>query len=143
MFFQTGYYGVFPYTQNAENAGCTAFFCKKRKTVFYGLSGIPVPYFLTVELTNQFPPKTNKPGEVALEVENLTAQYSLLNNVSFITLLGSISIPNSLNISTVSSYIFFSFTIRPPTIGYRPSHRLSMTFRFRGSMFQCSIGLQG
>ena len=26
------------------------------------------------ELTNQFPPKTNKPGEVALEVENLTAQ---------------------------------------------------------------------
>ncbi len=35
------------------------------------------------ELTNQFPPKTNKPGEVALEVENLTAQYSLLNNVSF------------------------------------------------------------
>ncbi len=35
------------------------------------------------ELNNQFPPKTNKPGEVALEVENLTAQYSLLNDVSF------------------------------------------------------------
>ena len=35
------------------------------------------------ELTNQFPPKTNKPGEVALEVENLTAQYSLLRDVSF------------------------------------------------------------
>jgi len=35
------------------------------------------------ELTNQFPPKTNKPGEIALEVENLTAQYSLLKNVSF------------------------------------------------------------
>ena len=35
------------------------------------------------ELTNQFPPKTNKPGEVALEVENLTAQYSLLKDVSF------------------------------------------------------------
>ncbi len=35
------------------------------------------------ELTNQFPPKTNKPGEVALEVEHLTAQYSLLNDVSF------------------------------------------------------------
>ena len=30
------------------------------------------------ELSNQFPPKTNKPGEVALEVEGLTAQYSLL-----------------------------------------------------------------
>lgn len=35
------------------------------------------------ELTNQFPPKTNKPGEVMLEVENLSAQYSLLEDVSF------------------------------------------------------------
>ncbi len=35
------------------------------------------------ELTNQFPPKTNTPGEIALEVEHLTAQYSLLNDVSF------------------------------------------------------------
>ncbi len=35
------------------------------------------------ELGNQFPPKTNKPGEVALEVEGLTAQYSLLKDVSF------------------------------------------------------------
>lgn len=35
------------------------------------------------ELTNQFPPKTNKPGDVVLEVENLTAQYSLLKDVSF------------------------------------------------------------
>ena len=35
------------------------------------------------ELTNQFPPKTNKPGEVALEVEHLTARYSLLQDVSF------------------------------------------------------------
>ena len=35
------------------------------------------------ELNNQFPPKTNKPGEVVLEVENLTAQYSLLKDVSF------------------------------------------------------------
>lgn len=35
------------------------------------------------ELNNQFPPKTNKPGKVALEVENLTAQYSLLQDVSF------------------------------------------------------------
>ena len=33
------------------------------------------------ELNNQFPPKTNKPGEVALEVENLTAQYSLLKEI--------------------------------------------------------------
>ncbi len=35
------------------------------------------------ELSNQFPPKTNKPGDVALEVEGLTAQYSLLKDVSF------------------------------------------------------------
>ena len=35
------------------------------------------------ELTNQFPPKTNKPGDVYLKVENLTAQYSLLKDVSF------------------------------------------------------------
>ena len=28
------------------------------------------------ELTNQFPPKTNKPGDIALEVEGLTAQFN-------------------------------------------------------------------
>lgn len=35
------------------------------------------------ELGNQFPPKTNVPGDVSLEVEGLTAQYSLLKDVSF------------------------------------------------------------
>ncbi|MGL6197960.1 MAG: sugar ABC transporter ATP-binding protein [Lachnospiraceae bacterium] len=35
------------------------------------------------ELNEQFPPKTNKPGQVALEVEHLTGQYSLLEDVSF------------------------------------------------------------
>ena len=35
------------------------------------------------ELTNQFPPKTNTPGEVYLKVENLSGQYSLLRDVSF------------------------------------------------------------
>ena len=35
------------------------------------------------ELTNQFPPKTNKPGAVYLKVEHLSGQYSLLNDVSF------------------------------------------------------------
>lgn len=35
------------------------------------------------ELGNQFPPKTNVPGEIALEVEGLTAQYSMLKDVSF------------------------------------------------------------
>ncbi len=42
-----------------------------------------IRYMVGRELTNQFPPKTNKPGEVSLEVENLTAQYSLLKDVSF------------------------------------------------------------
>lgn len=35
------------------------------------------------ELTNRFPPKTNKPGEIALEVEGLTAMYSHVKDVSF------------------------------------------------------------
>ena len=35
------------------------------------------------ELSNQFPPKTNKPGDIYLKVENLSAQYSLLKDVSF------------------------------------------------------------
>lgn len=35
------------------------------------------------ELNNQFPPKSNKPGETALEVEHLTARYALLKDVSF------------------------------------------------------------
>ena len=35
------------------------------------------------ELTNQFPPKTNKPGKVYLEVENISGMYNQLKNVSF------------------------------------------------------------
>ena len=35
------------------------------------------------ELTNQFPPKTNTPGEVYLKVQDLSGQYSLLRDVSF------------------------------------------------------------
>lgn len=35
------------------------------------------------ELTNRFPPKTNKIGEALLEVEGLTAMYSHLKDVSF------------------------------------------------------------
>lgn len=42
------------------------------------------------ELNNQFPPKTNEPGEIALEVKNLTGQYSLLNDVSFSVRKGEI-----------------------------------------------------
>ena len=42
------------------------------------------------ELGNQFPPKDNKPGVVALEVNNLTAQYSLLKDVSFTARKGEI-----------------------------------------------------
>ena len=35
------------------------------------------------ELTNQFPPKTNTPGEVYLEVNNITGTYNQLKDVSF------------------------------------------------------------
>ena len=35
------------------------------------------------ELTNQFPPKTNKPGDVYLKVEGITGMYNQLKNVSF------------------------------------------------------------
>ena len=42
-----------------------------------------IRYMVGRELTNQFPPKTNKPGQVSLEVEHQTAQYSLLQDVSF------------------------------------------------------------
>ena len=42
-----------------------------------------IRYMVGRELTDQFPPKTNKVGEVSLEVEGLTAQYSLLKDVSF------------------------------------------------------------
>ncbi|MDO5400683.1 MAG: ATP-binding cassette domain-containing protein [Eubacteriales bacterium] len=35
------------------------------------------------ELTNQFPPKTNEPGEVYLKVEGITGMYNQLRNVSF------------------------------------------------------------
>ncbi|MBO5564915.1 MAG: ATP-binding cassette domain-containing protein [Lachnospiraceae bacterium] len=42
-----------------------------------------IRYMVGRELTNQFPEKTNKPGAVSLEVEGLTAQYSLLKDVSF------------------------------------------------------------
>ena len=42
------------------------------------------------ELSQQFPPKTNHPGEVSLEVEHLTAQYSALKDVSFTARKGEI-----------------------------------------------------
>ncbi len=35
------------------------------------------------ELTNRYPPKTNKIGDVLLKVENLSGEYSALRNVSF------------------------------------------------------------
>jgi len=42
------------------------------------------------ELTNQFPPKTNKPGEEFLRVEHLTGQYNHLKDVSFTARRGEI-----------------------------------------------------
>ena len=42
------------------------------------------------ELTNIYPPKTNKIGEELLRVENLTAEYSKLSDVSFTAKKGEI-----------------------------------------------------
>ena len=42
------------------------------------------------ELTNQFPPKTNVPGEVYLEVKNLSGMYNQLKDVSFTARRGEI-----------------------------------------------------
>ena len=49
-----------------------------------------IRYMVGRELTNQFPPKTNKIGPVSLEVEGLTAQYSLLKDVSFVAHKGEV-----------------------------------------------------
>ncbi len=42
------------------------------------------------ELTNRYPPKTNKPGEVLLEVRGLSAMYAKLSDVSFTARKGEI-----------------------------------------------------
>ena len=42
------------------------------------------------ELTNQFPPKTNVPGDVYLKVDNLTGMYNQLRDVSFCARRGEI-----------------------------------------------------
>ena len=42
------------------------------------------------ELTNRFPPKTNTPGAVSLEVENLSARYSHVKGVSFAAHAGEV-----------------------------------------------------
>ncbi len=42
------------------------------------------------ELTNQFPPKTNVPGDVYLEVQNMTGMYNQLRDVSFTARRGEI-----------------------------------------------------
>ncbi len=42
------------------------------------------------ELTNQFPPKTNTPGETYLEVKGITGMYNQLKNVSFTARRGEI-----------------------------------------------------
>lgn len=42
------------------------------------------------ELSNRYPPKTNKPSETILEVENLSSEYQNVNNVSFTVKKGEI-----------------------------------------------------
>ena len=42
------------------------------------------------ELTNQFPPKTNVPGDVYLQVEGITGMYNQLKDVSFVARRGEV-----------------------------------------------------
>ncbi len=49
-----------------------------------------IRYMVGRELKNQFPEKTNVPGGVSLEVEHLSAQYSLLKDVSFTARAGEV-----------------------------------------------------
>lgn len=42
------------------------------------------------ELTNRFPPKTNKVGDPLLEVEDLTAMYSHIRDISFVLKKGEV-----------------------------------------------------
>ena len=42
------------------------------------------------ELTNQFPPKTNVPGDVYLQVEHLTGMYNQLRDVNFVARRGEV-----------------------------------------------------
>ncbi len=42
------------------------------------------------ELTNRYPPKTNTVGDVLLQVDHLTAQYSALSDVSFVAHKGEV-----------------------------------------------------
>ncbi len=42
------------------------------------------------ELTNRYPQKTNKVGDVLLEVNHMTAEYSILNDVSFVARKGEV-----------------------------------------------------
>ena len=42
------------------------------------------------ELTNQFPPKTNVPGDIYLRVEHMTGMYNQLRDVSFVARRGEI-----------------------------------------------------
>jgi methyl-galactoside transport system ATP-binding protein len=42
------------------------------------------------ELTHMFPPKTNTPGEIALQVENLSSKYNHVKDVSFFVRRGEI-----------------------------------------------------
>ena len=78
-----------------------------------------IRYMVGRELTNQFPPKTNKVGPVSLEVEDLSGQYSLLRDVSFVAhegeVLGLAGLDGSGRTETLEN-IFGSATRKSGTI---------------------------
>ena len=78
-----------------------------------------IRYMVGRELTNQFPPKTNQVGDVSLEVENLSGEYSILRDVSFTAhrgeILGLAGLDGSGRTETLEA-IFGSATRRSGTI---------------------------
>ena len=64
------------------------------------------------ELTNQFPPKTNKPGDVYLEVEDLTGEYCQLKNVAFNARRGEVLVLAGLDSSGRTETLESIFGIR-------------------------------
>ena len=85
-------------------------------------NAVIIRYMVGRELTNQFPEKTNKPGAVSLEVEGLTAQYSLLKDVSFQAregeVLGLAGLDGSVRTETLEN-IFGNATRKSGTIKLR------------------------
>ena len=93
------------------------------------------------ELTNQFPPKTNKPGEVLLKIENLTGQYNQLKNVSFEARKGEVLGIAGLDSSGRTETLESIFGIRTRKEGTITLHRKTCLNRDAGESIKNGFAL--